>query len=228
MAKTEYDEQAGSVGGEEIFREERVLTGLFEQYGSVRHFKKNEFIFREDEDSQDIYWVRSGLVKISQSAKEGQGITLFLRHAGEVFGAAEVLTGQRRQRYARCILDSEVLLLSADQFRGLLLSRPDVLYALTVSNARRLLHTQRYVETLISRPVAWRLGHFLMQLGERKPNELYVGLPLSHEEISYIIGCSRQTVTETLNEWNELGIIRYEKKRIWIYDCEAFREHLNL
>ncbi|MDR6550380.1 Crp/Fnr family transcriptional regulator [Paenibacillus qinlingensis] len=206
--------------------EQLLLAELFEEYGVLLHYKKNEFIFREDEESKHIYFLKSGLIKISQSAEEGHGITLFLRSAGEIFGAAEVLTGQRRQRFGRCILNSQVLLVPADHFKSLVLSRPDVLYALTVSNARRLLSTQRYVETLISRPVAWRLAHFLSQIGEWQQSEIHVKLPLSHEEMSYIIGCSRQTITETLNKWKEQGLIQYEKKQVIIYDYEDFMSKL--
>lgn len=119
-----------------------------------------------------------------------------------------------------------MLLVPAEHFKSLVLSRPDALYALTVSNARRLLSTQRYVETLISRPVAWRLAYFLSQIGEWKQSEIHVRLPLSHEEMSYIIGCSRQTITETLNKWKEQGLIQYEKKRVIIYDYEDFMSKL--
>ncbi|MBE1443101.1 Crp/Fnr family transcriptional regulator [Paenibacillus sp. OAS669] len=222
MASWNDSELTEQVKREGMKEEEEVLTGLFAQYGTARHYRKNELIFREDEESRDIYWVRCGLVKISQSAKEGQGITLFLRFEGEMFGAAEVLTGQRRQRFARCILDSEVLYVPADEFRSLMLSRPEIMYAVTVSNARRLLDTQRHTEMLISKPVPWRLAHFLLRLGERQGNELHVSLPLSHEEISFIVGCSRQTVTETLNRWNEQGIVHYGKKRIRIQEPDAF------
>ncbi|WP_338553696.1 Crp/Fnr family transcriptional regulator [Paenibacillus sp. KS-LC4] len=188
--------------------------------------KKNSFIFRSEEESQEIYFVQDGLVKISQFAQEGQSITLFLRHKGEVFGAAEVLTGQKRQRYARCITDSQIVSIPTSQFTSLLRRYPDALYALTVVNARRLLQTQRYVETLISRPVAWRLAQLLMQLGVREGKETVVTLSLTHEEISYVIGCSRQTVTETLGRWREEGIIRYEKKIVVIQDTNKFQEHL--
>ncbi|WP_276356470.1 Crp/Fnr family transcriptional regulator [Cohnella caldifontis] len=206
--------------------EQLALAKLFEEYGSSRKMKKNEYIFRGEEESQEIYFVREGLVKISQFAEEGHSITLFLRHKGEVFGAAEVLTGQKRQRYARCMADSRILSIPSVQFTSLLKSHPDVLYALTVSNARRLLQTQRYVETLISKPVAWRLAQLLIQLGVRKGKETVVMLPLSHEEISYVIGCSRQTVTETLGGWRDEGSIRYEKKMVVIYDTGHFLSHL--
>ncbi|MFC0331540.1 Crp/Fnr family transcriptional regulator [Paenibacillus sepulcri] len=206
----------------EAQRESALLAQLFEEHGQLRSCKKNEYIFREEDNSDEIYYVRSGLVKISQSAQEGQSITLFLRHVGEVFGAAEVLIGEKRQRDARCIVSSEVLTIAAPVFKNLLQSRTDVLYALTLSNARRLLQTQRYVEMLISRPAAWRLAHFLLQLGRRKGSTLQIALQLSHEEISFIVGCSRQTVTETLNKWREQGLISYEKKSVFIHDSAQF------
>ncbi len=217
-------EAAGS--GDNGEAEQLALAKLFEEFGTSRVYKRNEFIFTGEEESREIYFVREGLVKISQFAQEGQSITLFLRNKGEVFGAAEVLTGQRRQRYARCIADSRILSIAASQFGGLLKSHPEALYALAVSNARRLLQTQRYVETLISRPVAWRLAQLLIQLGVREGKATHVSLPLSHEEVSYVIGCSRQTVTETLNRWREQGHIRYEKKTVVILDTDVFQQLL--
>lgn len=216
----------GSEAADGEAAEQLALAKLFEEFGTSRGYKKNEFIFSGEEDSREIYFVQEGLVKISQFAQEGQSITLFLRNKGEVFGAAEVLTGQKRQRYARCIIDSRIFSISASRFTALLKSHPDALFALTVSNARRLLQTQRYVETLISRPVAWRLTQLLLQLGVREGKETVVSLPLSHEEISYLIGCSRQTVTETLNRWREQGAIRYEKKTVVILDTDEFQQHL--
>jgi CRP-like cAMP-binding protein len=206
--------------------EQLALAKLFEEFGISRDMKKNAFIFSSEEESQEIYFVRDGLVKISQFAQEGQSITLFLRRKGEVFGAAEVLTGQKRQRYARCITDSCILSIPASQFTGLLKRHPDALFALTVAYARRLLQTQRYVETLISRPVAWRLAQLLIQLGVRAGKETVVKLLLSHEEISYVIGCSRQTVTETLGRWRDDGVIRYEKKMVVILDTDEFQQRL--
>lgn len=217
-----YSANADTEQGE---AEQQALARLFEEFGASLDLKKNAFVFSGEEESREVYFVRDGLVKISQFAQEGQSITMFLRRPGEIFGAAEALTGQKRQRYARCIADSEILSIPAATFKRVLLGRPEALYALTVSNARRLLQTQRYVETLISRPVAWRLAQLLLQLGKSNGKETIVALPFSHEEISYVIGCSRQTVTETLGRWRDEGIIRYEKKTVVILDTETFVQH---
>jgi len=216
----------GTEKDDEGAAQQPALAELFRAFGTSCDYKKNEFVFSGEEESREIYFVQEGLVKISMFAQEGQGITLFLRNKGEVFGAAEVLTGQKRQRYARCIMDSQIFSIPASRFMELLKSHPDALYALSVSNARRLLQTQRYVETLISRPVAWRLTQLLIQLGVRKGKETVISLPLSHEEISYVIGCSRQTVTETLNRWRKQGHIRYEKKTVVILDTDKFLDDM--
>ncbi|TXK83714.1 Crp/Fnr family transcriptional regulator [Paenibacillus sp. N3.4] len=194
-----------------------VMLDAFHRHGVLRVYKKNEFVFQENDMPNGAFYVESGLIKISQSSEEGQGITLFLRYEGEIFGNAEILTNLPRKRYARCLVDSQIMMLDGRKFNELARENADFSYALAVLGARRLLQTQKMVETLICRPVAWRLAWFLMQLGKLTDVQLEVQVPLSHEEISYVIGCSRQTVTETLNKWRDKGLIDYAKKKIVIY-----------
>ncbi|KRE58262.1 Crp/Fnr family transcriptional regulator [Paenibacillus sp. Soil750] len=199
-----------------------VMLEAFRKHGISHTYRKNEFVFQENDLPSGAYYVASGLIKISQSSEEGQGITLFLRYEGEVFGNAEVLTNIARKRYAKCLVDSQILTLDSRKFLELAKENAEFSYSVAVLGARRLLQTQRMVETLISRPVAWRLAWFLLQLGKPTDEKLEVQVPLSHEEISYVIGCSRQTVTETLNKWRDKGLIDYAKKKIVVYHPNRF------
>ncbi|MGO4497792.1 Crp/Fnr family transcriptional regulator [Paenibacillus sp. 2RAB27] len=199
-----------------------VMIEAFRKHGISHTYRKNEFVFQENDLPSGAYYVASGLIKISQSSEEGQGITLFLRYEGEVFGNAEVLTNIARKRYAKCLVDSHIVTLDSRKFLELAKENAEFSYSVAVLGARRLLQTQRMVETLISRPVAWRLAWFLLQLGKPTEEKLEVQVPLSHEEISYVIGCSRQTVTETLNKWRDKGLIDYAKKKIVVYHPNRF------
>jgi CRP-like cAMP-binding protein len=199
-----------------------VVVKAFRQFGTTKNYKKNEFIFQENDRTDATYFVESGLVKISQFSQEGQGITLFLRGEGEIFGNAEVLAGLIRQRYARCLSASELISIDARKVVELAKGDAEFAYSLAVIGARRLLDTQKIVETLISRPVSWRLAWLLVQMGKPFEDRLEVQLPLSHEEISYVIGCSRQTVTETLNKWSESKLIDYTKKKVTIFNANSF------
>ncbi|NBD23964.1 Crp/Fnr family transcriptional regulator [Paenibacillus glycinis] len=199
-----------------------IILGVFRAYGTERTCRKHEFIFQENDPPSAAHYVESGLIKISQSSQEGQGITLFLRYPGEMFGNAELLTGLLRRRYAQCLTESRVMTLEARLYLELVRENASFSYALAVITARRLLQTQNMVETLISRPVAWRLAWFLMQMGREQDGQIEVQLQLSHEEISYVIGCSRQTVTEILNKWREKALITYAKKQIIIHHPSGF------
>lgn len=199
-----------------------IILQAFRKYGTAKAFKKGEFIFLENDPPNAAFYVETGLVKISQSSQEGQGITLFLLYAGEIFGNAELLMNLQRKRYAKCLVDSEVNTLESRKFLELAKNDSEFAYSLAVMGARRLLQTQHAVETLINRPVAWRLAWFLVQMGKQKEDYLDVQLQLSHEEISYVIGCSRQTVTETLNKWREKALIDYTKKKITINNPSRF------
>ncbi|MDQ0873924.1 CRP-like cAMP-binding protein [Paenibacillus sp. V4I3] len=199
-----------------------VMIEAFRKHGAIQTYRKNEFVFQENDQPSGAYYVDSGLIKISQSSEEGQGITLFLRYEGEIFGNAEILTNIRRKRYAKCLVDSQIITLDGRKFIELAKENAEFSYSVAVLGARRLLQTQKMVETLISRPVAWRLAWFLMQLGNPTDVKLEVQVPLSHEEISYVIGCSRQTVTETLNKWRDKGLIDYAKKKIVVYHPNRF------
>jgi CRP-like cAMP-binding protein len=204
----------------------KIIVDAFQEYGVARACSKNEFIFRENDLPNAAYYVESGLIKISQSSQEGQGITLFLRHSGEIFGNAELLSNMSRQRYAKCLTDSSIIAIDARKYLGLAKENAEFAYSLAVMSAHRLLQTQKAVETLISRPVSWRLAWFLAQMGKPKDDRLEIQLQLSHEEISYVIGCSRQTITETLNKWSEKNLIDYTKKKIVIFNPGSFFEEL--
>ncbi|NQX68108.1 Crp/Fnr family transcriptional regulator [Paenibacillus alba] len=199
-----------------------VMIEAFRKHGTMQSYKKNEFVFQENDQPSGAYYVDAGLIKISQSSEEGQGITLFLRYEGEIFGNAEILTHIPRKRYARCLVDSQIITLDARKFLELAKENAEFAYSVAVLGARRLLQTQKMVETLICRPVAWRLAWFLLQLGKPTDQGLEIQVPLSHEEISYVIGCSRQTVTETLNKWREQALIDYSKKKIVILRPNQF------
>lgn len=199
-----------------------VILRAFHEYGTPKAYKKNEFIFLENDPANAVFYVDTGLVKISQSSQEGQGITLFLRYAGEIFGNAELLANLQRKRYAKCLVDCQIITLEGRIFLELAKNNAEFAYSLAVIGAHRLLQTQNVVETLISRPVAWRLAWFLFQMGTPKDEQIELQLQLSHEEISYVIGCSRQTVTETLNKWREKALIDYNNKKIIIYHPSRF------
>ncbi|WP_059050300.1 Crp/Fnr family transcriptional regulator [Paenibacillus senegalimassiliensis] len=193
------------------------VNELHRKHGTLRHFPKGSFVFTKGSVSTGSYYIESGLLKVCQFTEEGRDVTFFIRKTGDAFGLAEIILQQNHPCYAQCLHDSQIWVLESSIIREQILTNPAVTQTILYTLTHRLIHHQSTVELLISKPVAWRLAWLLQQLGTlASSGELRVELDLSHEEISNIIGCTRQTVSELLSRWKQQGWIRYDRKQILI------------
>lgn len=130
------------------------------------------------------------------------GCNLFIRKTGDAFGLAEIVLGQNHSCYTQCLHDSQIWVLDAAIIQEKIHSDHEVMSDILYTMTDRLIHHQSTVELLISKPVPWRLAWLLQQLGTPVGDgDSRIDLVLNHEEISNMIGCSRQTVSELLSKW---------------------------
>lgn len=195
----------------------KSVAKIFSKYGKLDTFKKNSFIFMKDESPKGAYLIEEGLVKICQLTEKGQNITFFIRKKGDAFAFAEIILKLNHPCYAQCLQDCKIWtidkeIIEENMKKDINLNN-DILYLMT----SRLIHQQNTVELLSSKDVSGRLIWLLEQISsDEKGEELSINMMLTHEEISNIIGCSRQTVTEILNRWKNEGKIEYNREEFII------------
>lgn len=195
------------------------ITTWMKTYGKKVQLKKGTTIVKLGELPTHVYLLEGGWVKIGQEAESGAAITLSLRKKGELFGLAEILARDTaRSRYAYALTDVSLYSVSAEQLYAILQDEPALWQYLCRIMAERLIETQHFVRALTTLPAPQRLGWFLQQFAEQQGDIYKVELPLTHEEISYLVGCSRQKVTSYLNTWRNAGAVSYERGRIDILD----------
>lgn len=82
------------------------------------------FVYCKGDESHEIYFIKSGSVRIDASDKETRfGIIL---KAGDFFGDEEVFTGERRSDYAKAIGTTDLCVLSRYNLRHILQRYPSV------------------------------------------------------------------------------------------------------
>lgn len=198
------------------------LKAVIKHYGVIKQYKKNDYIFQINDPANYIYLLANGWVKIAQDSGEGYGVTLSLHHAENIFGLAEPLVHMaNRTKDARCLTNCQIILLDVSTLFSLIKQHPELLLSITTVLSRNILHTQNLVGTLLNKPVPWRLASLLIEFSEELNDKRYVELPITHEEISFLIGCSRQSVTEILNKWRTQQLIDYDRRKVIIHDCDA-------
>ena len=193
------------------------LNTIFHKYGQLQHFNKNSYIFSKGEMASNSYYIESGLVKVCQLTPKGQSVTFFVRKPDDWFGVAEIILQQEHPCFAQCILDSKIWVLPASILQEKIYLDPVINREVLATMSARLLQHQSTVEQLISKSASARLASLLMQLSVHKNGEITISPMLTHEEMSNIIGCSRQTISELLSDWKSEGLISYHRNKFIIH-----------
>lgn len=212
---------------------ERELTYLH-KVGSVINYPKGQIIFSTGQKSNEVYLIKSGLVKIYRTARDGRQVSVAIRYPGEFIGLAEVLSDYSEREYSAEAMDNvSVLIIWQDAFKKLLTDYPDFSSRMLKLMCDRLREAQNTIYDFIMNPTQGRLAIALLNMAERagieeKDGIIKVGLRVTQEELACIIGSSRQTVSSLLNLFKEDGSLIYEgreitgvnvnKLRTWVQD----------
>lgn len=205
----------------DFFRDLPLEKKEFLSRSVKRLLKKNELIFSEDEPANACYYLTEGSVKISRITLWGKEPIIFVRKAGELFGLAEVIGGEKRKCNAQTISSSICHEIKRADFEELL-SRHYLLARRVIEVlGRRLRYLAEQVENLMVDDVATRLLKLFVYLSYPKLNDMdssdnpiIVPIGLTQEQIAACTGSCQQTISETLKLLQEEGLIRVSKKQI--------------
>lgn len=185
-------------------------------------YVKGDSIFAGDDEADSVFVIVRGRVKIYCLAEEGKELILWFFLAGDLFGIAGT-PGQRRGVCARACESADILEIARGPFREFLAQRPDVGFTVMDTLGQRLRTLGDVVQNLASTCVTGRVIRLLQRLGAlESPGTERPGpyeLPLTHQDIADMIGCCRQSVTETLGVLKRSGAIACERQRVRIIDA---------
>lgn len=102
-------------------RIERILE-LFQE----RHLDQNSAIFTQNMPAEALYIIKSGRVRISMMAGEGEEVGLLLLGPGEFFGELALIQEANRLVTARAESPVELLLLTRKDFQTLIELEPGI------------------------------------------------------------------------------------------------------
>jgi signal transduction histidine kinase/CRP-like cAMP-binding protein len=112
----------------------RQCSSLFAQ----RHFDAGDLIFDEYSKGRDLFLIASGRVRIKKYTKFGVESLLAVLHPGDFFGEMSLIDGLPRSARAEAVDDSDVLILSADNYRDLIHRHHQIAFNLLNNLALRL------------------------------------------------------------------------------------------
>ncbi|MEL3962378.1 Crp/Fnr family transcriptional regulator [Lysinibacillus endophyticus] len=185
-----------------------------EQYGKIVHFSKGQRIYQAGEEVKNVYYIMEGLVKLADDAKDGQTVTIALLYPGNLFGFLERFNGEiEYSRYSVALTNTKLVAIPIE----LLLQQSGnsiIEQSLVLTLIKQLSEAHELIFVHSKMTVEERLRWLLKKLAKDVNGVLTVDIPLTHEEISFMLGCSRQKITMYLNKWKKEGRIQYERGNI--------------
>jgi CRP/FNR family transcriptional regulator len=192
---------------------------------SVRAFEKGATLFHEGDDSDLMYTVLTGRVKVFKTTPRGTDVILELFGAGDAVGAVAVYESRPYPASALALEPTTCLLVPRQSFFSLLEAYPTMVRGLLVGLSHRLVELTNRVTELSGGRIEGRLARFLLKLGtdmgQRHDDGIFIPLVLSRQELADMIGTTIETSIRIMSRWGKDGVVRTDKAGFVIVDRAA-------
>ena len=178
----------------------------------IRRFQRNAVIISEGDDTDSVYFIVSGVVKVFLSDSEGNEVVIGMLKSGDSFGEMALEPGAR----SASIMAVESVCLAVvrlESFRTFLMTHPECLYTLLCKMIRRCRVMNRNLKSLALMDVYGRLTQLLDDLAEDLGGRRVIAVFPTQKDLASRIGCSREMVSKILKDLTEGGYLAIERRQ---------------
>jgi len=188
-----------------------------------RAYPRNSVILFEDDPGDALFVVATGQVKVVLIGEDGREVILSVMGPGEFFGEMSLLDDEPRSAHVIAMEDSSLAVLRREDFEGILTSTPQIALALLRELSRRLRRADEKVGSLVLLDVQGRVARLLLDMAGEEGGER-ITRRLTHHTIAQMIGSSRETVSRTMRDLTDKGLIAVQRRDIVIRDRAALEQ----
>jgi len=194
------------------------------RYAKHNTLKRGATIFSKGDPGNSLVAVISGTIKISISSPDGRSAILNLIGPGEIFGEVALLDGHARTADATANTNCEIFVIDRREFLPFVRSQPELAMKFIELLCLRLRWTSDQVEQVILQDLPGRLASALIRLTERHgPSEGGLTIAVTQQEISEMVGMTRESINKQLRAWAGRKWVRLEHGAIVVLDVESLQ-----
>jgi CRP-like cAMP-binding protein len=191
----------------------------------VREFQLGNFVCHKGDVSNFWIGVVDGLVKVTNLSKTGKSVTFATFPANSWFGEGSILKQEPRKYDVVALRDSLVALMPVATFLWLYNSSIDFNHFVITQLNERLGEFIGAFEHDRLNDLDARVAHTItaMMHPQLYPNR-EGRIEITNEELSYIVGTSRQRVNQALHVLEKCGLIKVEYRVVTVLNIDGLRD----
>ncbi len=185
------------------------------QHAKLQSFPRNKIIINEGDQTDSVYVIHSGRVKVFLYGKNGKEIDLNILGPGEYFGEM-VLDAGPRSASVMTLEPAEFFIVPHRVFLDFLVKHPDFALRLIKTLIHRTRGMLNNVRSLASLDVYGRVARLLLELATTQDGKMVIEGKLTKQDIANRVGASREMISRVFKDLTTGGYIEVEKTRITI------------
>lgn len=201
-----------------------------EAFNKIKHaavFPEHAVVLVEGQSPWGIFILCQGRAKLSTTSREGKTLIVRIAEAGEVLGLHAILTGGPYELTVETMQPCQLNFVAKEDMLRFLKEHADASLHATQHLARDCSDAYGVVRTIgLSHSVSERFARFLLETavdGEVKNGTVHVRLAMTHEEISQLIGTSRETITRLLSDFRRNDLAELKGSTLIIHNRPALK-----
>lgn len=191
-----------------------------------RLFKKNQVVHYEGDHASGIYLVLSGKIKTVKLAEDGRELMTGIYRAEDFLGINIILSDTPYYDTATALEDSSLCFFPKAQFDELLGLYPDVAGKFLKILSDEVREKDGRLIQLAYQSVRKKIAESILRL-YRKQDALYKSITISRDDLAALSGTASETVSRTLTEFKNEGLIEKKGSALKILDHDKMSKMRN-
>jgi CRP/FNR family cyclic AMP-dependent transcriptional regulator len=186
----------------------------------------HSILFSEGESSRGVYLLCHGTVKVSMASGDGKTLIMHVAHPGEALGLSSVVSGHEYRLTAETLEPTQVKFIKRDDFLRMLDQFGAVCRSACTQLAAQTENDNEQIRSIaLSHSAAEKLAHLVLswcdESGRGTEGGTRIQVLMTHQDISQLIGTSRETVTRLLKEFRDRGLITIKGSTLTVHNRGA-------
>ncbi len=205
------------------------VVSLFHQHGTNIKVDKDRPIFKEGEQSSDIFLIISGSVSINKDTESGKLMTLRIVGATNCIGETAVFSDNAVHSFSAITMEqTQLAVLNRKRFEELLINSTGLMVEWTKYIQLIYLKNQTRFRDLMLNGKKGALYSTLIRMANtygisEDDGSIKIDYPLTNQELANLCAMSREVVNRMLNDLKNEGTVSFHKGFITIHRLDRLK-----
>lgn len=186
----------------------------------VKLVRKKQIIYYEGDAISGIYLILSGRIKAIKLSEDGRELVTGMYGPEEYLGIQAMLSSDQYNETTEAVDDTTVCLLPKDTVKQLLDNYTDIGQKFIKILSSNLIEKEEQLLQLAYHSVRKRMAEILLRLAKQQNNSAdnNIQIRISRDDLASMAGMATETVSRTLSDFKDEGIIEKKGSVIQIVD----------